>query len=56
MLYLMAQEVMEHFQAPGLEESFLDLWQDDFLQAMGWVARCSLCWLNVEPYSQALFK
>ena len=36
-------------------ETFSDLWRDDFLQATSRVARRSLCQLNVEPYSRALF-
>ena len=38
------------------EETFSDLWQDDFLQAMGKVACCSLHCLGLEPYSQSIFK
>ena len=35
---------------------FLDLWQDDFLQATSRVTHCSLCQLGLEPYSWAVFK
>ena len=38
------------------EETFSNLWQDDFLQAIARVGHCSLCQLGLEPYSQAIFK
>ena len=37
-------------------ETFSDLWWDDFLQVMARVGYRSLCHLGLEPYSQAVFK
>ena len=48
--------MIEQCWEPNLNKIFLDLWRDNFLQVTGQVACCSLCWLNVEPYSWALFK
>ena len=45
---------MERSQGPSNEETFSDLWRDDFLQVTSRVAHCSLHWLNLEPYSRAV--
>ena len=40
----------------GPEETFSDLWRDDFLQVTSRVAHWTLRRLNVEPYSRAVFE
>ena len=54
--YPSAQEVFKRCQNVNKDNTFLDLWQDDFLQAMPRVVCCSLRQLGLEPYSQAVFK
>ena len=38
-----------------LAPSVSDLWRDDFLQATSKVTCRTMRWLNLEPYSQAVF-
>ena len=38
------------------DETFFDLWRDDYLQAMSKVAHRMIHRLNLEPYSRALLK
>ena len=56
MQYPSTQKVFEQCQNINENETFLDLWWDNFLQAMAWVAHCSLQQLDVELYTWAIFK
>ena len=47
---------MDHCKEIGSQETFSDLWRDDFLQATSKVTRWTLWRLNLEPYSHALLK
>ena len=56
MQYPSAAEVFERCQDVDENKTFLDLWWDDFLQAMSRVILHSLRQLGLKPYSQAVFK
>ena len=47
---------MDCIKELGPKETFSDLWRDDFLQVMSRVAHRTVHWLNLEPYSYAIFK
>ena len=47
---------MDHVKELGPEETFSNLWRDDFLQATSKVARRTIRRLNLEPYSHALIQ
>ena len=40
----------------GPEETFSDLWRDDYLQVTSKIAHQTLHWLNLEPYSCAVLE
>ena len=52
----MAQDINDRVKNLGPEETFSDLWRDDFFQVTSRVARWTLRRLNIEPYSRAVFK
>ena len=48
--------MLEHCRNIREEETFSNLWQDDFLQVMAKVSHHSLHQLGLKPYSQAIFR
>ena len=48
------QEILDRIKDLKPEETFSDLWRDDFLQASSKVARRTIRRLNLEPYSRAV--
>ena len=48
------QEILDHIKDLKPEETFSDLWRDDFLQATSKVARRTMRRLNLKPYSRAV--
>ena len=52
----MSQNIQDWIKDLNPEETFSDLWRDDFLQVMSRVAHRTLRRLNVELYSRAVFK
>ena len=48
--------MLDHVKNLCPEETFLDLWRDDYLQATSKVARRTVRQLNLELYSHALLK
>ena len=48
------QEILDRIKDLKPKETFSDLWRDDFLQVMSKVARRTIRWLNLEPYSRAV--
>lgn len=54
--HLSAQEVAECCQSLGEDETFNNLYRDDFIQATAKIRRHALCHIELEPYPQALIK
>ena len=52
----MAQDFQTHSSATWPKEGFEDLFRDDFVNAVGWVSRRKLEWLETEPYRCTLLK
>jgi len=53
-LYSLAQDFQTCSSVTWPKEGFDDLYQDDFINAVGWVLRQKLKWLETGPYQCAL--